>query len=275
MPKSSIGTSDTIAILGLFVSLIVYVVISSQYIRIVVLVIGMVLIALLLYKSEFTATWANKWRFIILIVVSVALLWIAWPSLQDEPKSQTVQPPALPQAEAAIRFEKLEFTGGAPKAIEAHRYFLNFHYTNGGTDTAYDNVQLEMTPVGRPDDRETQESLGRLFEQKWDAIVSSPTAVRASIPKLIDVVPGMPLYATVHRTFTDQEVAQLRSGSTIYYFTRFQFSDQTGTWWSDYCGAFQKRGTSNIYFDVFHNCFTFTHYRYPAPKNRVVAIPKQ
>jgi hypothetical protein len=111
-----------------------------------------------------------------------------------------------------------------------------FHYnvtmTNVGNDTAR-NVDIfsQMYP-GKPDDSSTQLRLATQFEKAWR---KHKTLHTSSQP------PGSPSLATFYSPrFSLEDVTSIMSASrTLYTFYRTSYSDDTGTWYSDYCDDLQ------------------------------------
>jgi hypothetical protein len=74
-------------------------------------------------------------------------------------------------------------------------------------------------------------------------------------------VPG---YWSESHIFSDAELRGLiKDGGTVYFLRRIEYTDSTGTWWTDRCDHIQRLA-SQLYFRVNHRCLAFQTDRYRA-----------
>jgi len=160
---------------------------------------------------------------------------------------------------AAIRFDRFEFAGAPPTKIEANtEYTFNYYFVNMGAATATDISVLAKVYTGEADDKADQERIVREFENEWNkgGVLKSSTVI----------VPSYPLWNTVKRTFTSEELA--KRNLTIYFLLRFEYSDINGRWRTDACSSFQKRPPTNLDVNVLHPCVVFQNFHYRVKQQR-------
>ena len=127
---------------------------------------------------------------------------------------------------------------------------------NGGEETALDLKIMTRVYVDTADDRAAQLKLASKFEEEW-------RSTSKGIPSNPFIEPGHPAFGTIHRTLTNEEVADLSPPKTIYAFIRFEYSDGTGNWRTDTCVDFQREPTGNVIdAKISHPCLAFTKFRY-------------
>jgi hypothetical protein len=157
---------------------------------------------------------------------------------------------------SAIRFDKMEFAGTAPPEIKANiPYTFNFFYVNAGAETAAKVKILSKMYVGKFNDRDTQKELVKKFETEWKkgtSIVETHTVL----------IPNDLSFSSLHRTLTDNEMAEINNDGTMYYLIRFEYTDSTGDWRTDACGSFQREA-AQIDHNIFLPCSVFVRFRYP------------
>jgi hypothetical protein len=153
-------------------------------------------------------------------------------------------------------FDRLEFAGSPPFKIEPNvPYKFNFHYVNGGAETATNMKLLAKIDEGKADNKRVEVQLAHKFERDWVlGVIQSPVAL----------VPDYPTFGTTERTFNAEEVKEMNNAGTIYYLLRFEYSDDTGRWRTDACGSFQRSSPTQIDTNIFHPCSVFQRFRYPA-----------
>ncbi len=162
---------------------------------------------------------------------------------------------------AAIRFDRIEFAGTKPSEIKAKTpYGFNYYYVNRGAQTATGITGLVQIYVAQADNKEVQIQLSRQFEEAWNL-----GTLRQKSPSIL--VPDTPVFGSIERTFTDEEILSLSPKGTIYYLLRFEYSDETGRWRTDVCESLQRSSATNINTNVFHTCSVFQRFRYPAKRH--------
>ena len=159
------------------------------------------------------------------------------------------------QPHAAIKFESVEFSDGAPATIRANEnYSFNYHYKNEGQETATGLLVLGKVYTGKPDDKAVQQGLAKEFEGAWLAEAhAAPTT---------ELVPDYPSFRTIQRTLSPAEEQDVDQGGTVYFLFRFEWTDEAGRWRTDACTSFQRNSPSQIDVRVFHPCRAFQQFRY-------------
>jgi hypothetical protein len=157
------------------------------------------------------------------------------------------------QPRAVLRLDRWEFYPNFPSEIKANTsYQINYYFQNGGTGTATKVQKMARIYIGDADDKKAQIRLVRKFNIEWK---------QDNISKVPVIVPNTPLFDSLDRTFTDDEMKDFSLNKTIYILVRFEYSDETGRWRTDACNALQ-RGSTTIFVYVKHTCLTFENSRY-------------
>lgn len=158
------------------------------------------------------------------------------------------------QPHATLRLDTYEFYPSAPSELKANSsYQINYHYINGGTATAINTIRMAALYLADADDKDSQLKLVQRFNSEWKAKNIKVGSV---------VVPNTPLFDSIHRTFTDDEMRDFNPKKTVYLLIRFEYSDETGRWRTDSCEAYQRTSPTEINIGVTHPCLTFEASRY-------------
>lgn len=133
-----------------------------------------------------------------------------------------------------------------------------FHYNitlvNSGNDSAHNVDIFSREYVAKPDDAPTQRRLTEDFEREWN--LHKPLSPA-------DLPPSSPNLVTYYSPrFTSEEVQGMQASSlTLYTFVRTEYSDGTGTWYSDYCDDWQVPIQAGVGI-LTHPCPLPTSFRY-------------
>lgn len=157
---------------------------------------------------------------------------------------------------AALSFTTFEFNEPRPSLILPDvEYTFNFHYTNDGTASAKLKRIFTRLYIGNADDKLAQANLAGQFEKEWKDY--KETQLRG-----VEIEPKNPTFGTVARKFSADEIGRLEPTGTIYFFVRFEYSDDIGNWITDSCESFQRQvGQMDI--NIIHPCYEFRRYRAP------------
>ena len=60
------------------------------------------------------------------------------------------------------------------------------------------------------------------------------------------IVPNTPMFDSVYRTFTDDEMKDINPEKTVYFLVRFEFTDETGTWRTESCRSYQRDPSAGV-----------------------------
>ncbi|MCU1251549.1 MAG: hypothetical protein JWQ49_4578 [Edaphobacter sp.] len=137
-------------------------------------------------------------------------------------------------------------TGGPTK--------INYHFSNGGNDTAQMYGGLALAFVGKPDDADSEREIMRQFEIEWNKkkVNQSPIAETPGQDSFNEFTAG---------PWSEADQSGIAAGTkTIYYVIRFAYGDRTGRWFSDYCSNLQTPATS--YIGTRHPCRLPSNGRY-------------
>jgi hypothetical protein len=139
------------------------------------------------------------------------------------------------------------------------QFYYNITTTNSGNDTAHFIDTFSESYVGKPGDTLTQRLLTARFESAWR--LRKPQAREDLPPGSQDLV----TFYSPRFTLSDAQGIQAAT-LTLYTFVRTEYSDRTGTWYSDYCGdmqvPIQAAGVLS------HACPIPTSYRYKGTKKK-------
>lgn len=164
------------------------------------------------------------------------------------------------QPHAAIRLDRLEFAGTPPATLKPDmEYNFNLSYVNAGTVAATDLKILGKIYPATADDLGAQKELERQFEDAWRTDANLTAA---------PMIPSSPLFSTIPRTFSAEELEHSGPTWTFYALIRFEYSDETGRWRTDACQAFQRESSGTIDTNLTHPCGTFQRFRYPVAKKK-------
>ena len=163
------------------------------------------------------------------------------------------------QPHAALRIGEVrnENAPTAPKLFQPGvEYIFNMLFENYGNETGAMRKRVGEIYVAKPDDLAAQKELAQRFQKQWKALPDNvPTMIAA---------PNMPGFWTEKRVFSDEELRTLnQGGGTVYFLRRIEYSDSTGTWWTDRCDHLQRVGLQ-LSLQVDHLCLTFQNDRYRA-----------
>ena len=112
----------------------------------------------------------------------------------------------------------------------------------------------QVVYVGKPDDKDAQESLVRQFEDEWSKVPVENT------PRVY--VSHHAAYMSEQRKFTAEEIERLSHGETVYILRRLEYADKLGLWLSEDCQHMQSAG-GKLYTHVNHPCLVFYGNRLP------------
>ena len=163
---------------------------------------------------------------------------------------------------AIIRQDRVEFSDQTPGQQKKPGDLLAFNdwFSNAGNADALLRFRLVKLYVAKPDDKETQVELARQFEQDWEA------ARRTETGDPFVLVPFSQRFFTTSRAFTLDELKDMAVGTReVYLLERFEYSDGTGIWRSDYCASFQSVRSMNVQVP----CRAFIRQRYPVKRKNV------
>jgi hypothetical protein len=161
---------------------------------------------------------------------------------------------------AIMRQDRVEFSDQTPGQIKKPGEPLTFNdwFSNAGNADALLRLRLVKLYVAKPDDKEAQLGLVREFEQDWH--VAEKTAANPFV-----LVPFSQRFISTSRAFTVNELRDITQGTKeIYVLERFEYSDSTGIWRSDYCASFQSATSMNVQVP----CKVFIRQRYPVKRER-------
>jgi hypothetical protein len=161
------------------------------------------------------------------------------------------------QPHAAIKFDRIELAPPEPTELKSNTpYDFNWYYENVGTAIATNAKAMGRLYIATADDTNAQNNLVKQFDVDWDKTLAGPGQANF-------YAPDTPLFNSINRTFTDDELRDyLRTNKTIYFLVRFQYTDETGTWGTDSCVGFQRQPTSTDP-KIRHICLAFEKFRYP------------
>jgi hypothetical protein len=129
----------------------------------------------------------------------------------------------------------------------------NIYFLNIGTSVAKDVKYAAMAFFAKPDDKEAQAAIAKMFNDEWPKR-------KLERPKL-DLKTNDQLFFTFSsEAVTADQISSLNVGSnTIYIYSRFVWSDPTGRWASDRCEGYQDIKHD---FAVTHRCPVYSKDRY-------------
>jgi membrane protein implicated in regulation of membrane protease activity len=163
------------------------------------------------------------------------------------------------QPHAALRFGEFQIINEptAPKLFQPGvEYQFNVSLQNYGNETGLITKRLAEIYVAKPDDLAVQKTLTQKFEGQWKALPKNEGPAT--------VVPNVLNFWTEKHVFSDDEISALIQGpETVFVLRRIEYSDSTGTWWTDRCEHLQREGPQ-LFFKVTHPCLTFQNDRYRA-----------
>jgi len=143
MPRSLISQSDSLTIIGLIVTLVLFVVVPNQAIKIILLCFGLALLALLVAKSEYTSGWTRGWKIGIWLLVSLLICLIAGNSILNESKPPTDQG-SFPQPTPKPKDPHFKITSMDLQPLELGKKIkIQFFFQNDGDVNA--NLQYIYT----------------------------------------------------------------------------------------------------------------------------------
>jgi hypothetical protein len=139
------------------------------------------------------------------------------------------------------------------------RYEIRLPFENAGNEMAHVRKRVARFFVDKPDDKAVQMQLAEDFSSYWR------TATNAS--GALDVPPRTQAFWTEYAQVTNEDVTKLSKGEdTLYVLRRIEYSDSTGTWWSDRCAHLQL-DKGMIFIRVGHPCMVFENARYRPTNN--------
>jgi|SRR5579859_2781852 len=163
------------------------------------------------------------------------------------------------QPHAVLRIGDVELTNEptAPKLFQPGiEYNFNMPLENYGNEKGLLTKRAGEIYVAKPDDLAIQNELTQRFEKQWKAL---PKNLGTTIAP-----PNVSIFWSEKRVFSNDELRTLNlEGGTVYFFRRVEYSDSTGTWWTDRCDHYQRVG-SVVFLKVAHACLTFQNDRYSA-----------
>jgi hypothetical protein len=163
------------------------------------------------------------------------------------------------QPHAALRATDVQLTN-EPTPPQLFRpgveYQFNLLFPNYGNETGLVTKRVGEIYVAKPDDFTVQKKLTQKFEKQWQAV---PENGKSGI-----VAPNVQNFWSEYHVFSDDELrALIQEGGTVYFLRRIEYSDSTGTWWTDRCDHIQREGPQ-LFLKVNHPCLTFQNDRYKA-----------
>lgn len=129
----------------------------------------------------------------------------------------------------------------------------NSPYVNDGEIDAYISRLNLQIYVAKPLDLVAQKDLLSRFDTVWKKI---PIAT-----ELVKIGPKDGGFTTSMHTLSEDELARIKNGETVYFVGRIEYRDSTGVWYSDICEHLQTLDTG-----ITHPCKVFTKDRYPATR---------
>jgi len=159
---------------------------------------------------------------------------------------------------AKVMVQKISFAGLPPGTLPGKiksgiEYEINFDYLNFGQDTATSFKYLAHAYVDEYSE-EGERKASREFLADWHE--------KRDIRHMLNLESGEGPFNTISRTFTPEEVKELDGGGTIFVLIRFEYTDQTGKWGTDYCQFFQRTAKGALDMTVTKYCTIFNRLRY-------------
>lgn len=151
------------------------------------------------------------------------------------------------------------------KAKSIHQFL--FYFNNPGTESARIYKKFGGMYIGKPNASDAEKAISRAFETDWD---KSPAAPRSQfMPTVISLAPLAPFWATEGVSFTENDVARLNKGETLYLVRRIEYSDSLGRWYTDVCGYMEPRSFDHPDQRIAnHPCSVLVNPRYAVPRAR-------